>query len=66
MKGQNPILALDEKGPYLYVFLCGAIMSRFFVKLEKCRKYAFLGEYASLLQYYIGGRGLWGPQICIA
>ena len=32
MEGHNPTLALDEKRAYLYVFLCGTIMSRLVVK----------------------------------
>ena len=34
---------------FVYVFLCGAIITRFLANLETCSHYAFLGGYAQII-----------------
>ena len=61
----------------LAMFWCGAKSMHFVSILEKMSRIRIFrgirldqsilnrGDFSNLLQYYIGGRGLPGPQICI-
>ena len=72
-------LASDQHSIFVYVFLCGAIITRFLANLETCSHYAFLGGYAQIITILHRWGGfpiycsiIWGvggclsaPQICI-